>query len=113
MFVLNRRHVLAICDLLIERRYDLNLWAYARVDTVGDGVAGKMREAGFTWLAFGIEAASARVRAAVDKGFDQDRIGQTLETVRSAGISIVANYIFGLPEDDAAACRTHWPWPAT
>ena len=105
MFVLNRRHVLAICDLLIERRYDLNLWAYARVDTVGDGVAGKMREAGFTWLAFGIEAASARVRAAVDKGFDQDRIGRTLETVRSAGISIVANYIFGLPEDDAVSMR--------
>jgi radical SAM superfamily enzyme YgiQ (UPF0313 family) len=105
MFVLNRRHVLAICDLLIERRYDLNLWAYARVDTVGDGVAGKMREAGFTWLAFGIEAASARVRAAVDKGFDQDRIGRTLETVRSAGISIVANYIFGLPEDDAASMQ--------
>ena len=105
MFVLNRRHVLAICDLLIKRRYDLNLWAYARVDTVGDGVAEKMREAGFTWLAFGIEAASERVRQDVEKGFDQKNIVHTLATVRSAGISVVANYIFGLPEDDAASLQ--------
>lgn len=105
MFVLNRRHVLAICDLLIKRRYDLNIWAYARVDTVADGVANKLREAGFTWLAFGIEAANARVRAAVDKDFDQNRIGQTLDAVRSAGISIVANYIFGLPEDDTTSMQ--------
>jgi radical SAM superfamily enzyme YgiQ (UPF0313 family) len=105
MFVLNRRHVLAICDRLIERRYDLNLWAYARVDTVGDGVAEKMRKAGFTWLAFGIEAASERVRADVEKGFDQKDIVHTLNAVRSAGISIVGNYIFGLPEDDAASMQ--------
>jgi anaerobic magnesium-protoporphyrin IX monomethyl ester cyclase len=105
MFVLNRRHVLSLCDLLIERRYDLNLWAYARVDTVGDGVAEKMREAGFTWLAFGIEAASEHVRADVDKGFDQKAIVKTLAAVRSAGISVVANYIFGLPEDDAASMQ--------
>jgi radical SAM superfamily enzyme YgiQ (UPF0313 family) len=105
MFVLNRRHVLAICDLLIERQYDLNLWAYARVDTVRDGVAERMRQAGFTWLAFGIEAASESVRADVEKGFDQDAIFDTLTAVRAAGISIVANYIFGLPEDDDASMQ--------
>jgi radical SAM superfamily enzyme YgiQ (UPF0313 family) len=105
MFVLNRRHVLSLCDLLIERRYDLNLWAYARVDTVGDGVADKMRQAGFTWLAFGIEAASEQVREDVDKGFDQEDIVHTLAAVRSAGISVVANYIFGLPEDDAVSMQ--------
>ena len=27
MFVLNRRHVAELCQLLIERRYDLNIWA--------------------------------------------------------------------------------------
>ncbi|MCB1067846.1 MAG: cobalamin-dependent protein, partial [Simkania sp.] len=31
MFVLNPRHVNSICDLLIERNYGLNIWAYARV----------------------------------------------------------------------------------
>jgi anaerobic magnesium-protoporphyrin IX monomethyl ester cyclase len=100
MFVLNPRHVLGICDLIIERGYDLNIWAYARVDTVKDNMLDKLKRAGFNWLAFGIEAASERVRDDVDKGFGQEEIFRTIEKVRGAGINVIANYIFGLPEDN-------------
>jgi len=100
MFVLNPRHVHGICDAIIERGYDLNIWAYARVDTVKDDMLDKLKRAGFNWLAFGIEAASERVRDNVDKGFGQDEIFRTIEKVRTAGINVIANYIFGLPEDD-------------
>ncbi|MBI2495634.1 MAG: cobalamin B12-binding domain-containing protein [Candidatus Omnitrophica bacterium] len=75
MFVLHPKHVLGICEAIIERGYDLNIWAYARVDTVRDDMVDKLKRAGFNWLAFGIEAANERVR---NDG----------------------NYIFGLPEDD-------------
>lgn len=106
MFVLNVKHVLGICDLLIERNYDLNIWAYARVDTVrGDDMVDKLRRAGFRWLAFGIESASERVRKDVDKGFKQDDIFKTIERVRTGGINVIANYIFGLPEDDLASMQ--------
>ena len=100
MFVLNPRHVLGICDAIIDRGYDLNIWAYARVDTVKDDMLDKLKRAGFNWLAFGIEAASERVRDDVDKGFGQEEIFRTLEKVRAAGINVIANYIFGLPEDN-------------
>ncbi len=100
MFVLNPKHVLGICDKLIERGYDLNIWAYARVDTVRDGMLEKLRAAGVRWLAFGIEAASERVRDDVQKGFGQAMIFETLRKVREAGIHVIGNYIFGLPEDD-------------
>jgi radical SAM superfamily enzyme YgiQ (UPF0313 family) len=100
MFVLNRRHVLGICDRLIERGYDLNIWAYTRVDTIKDGMLDKLKAAGFNWLAFGIEAGAERVRADVDKGFDQDDVYRILGRVRQAGINVIGNYIFGLPEDD-------------
>lgn len=99
MFVLNPRHVETICDALIERGYDLNIWAYARVDTVRDSMLDKLRRAGFRWLAFGIEAADEAVRDDVDKGFDQSEIFDTLKKVRNADIYVIANYIFGLPED--------------
>ena len=99
MFVLNPRHVETICDGIIERGYDLNIWAYARVDTVRDSMLDKLRRAGFRWLAFGIEAADEAVRDDVDKGFGQDEIFATLQKVRDAGIYVIANYIFGLPED--------------
>lgn len=100
MFVLNRRHVGKICDLIIERGYDLNLWAYARVDTVQDALLDKLAAAGFRWLAFGIESASEQVRDGVEKRFNQEQIFTTLEKVRAAGIHVIGNYIFGLPDDD-------------
>ncbi len=79
MFVLNARHVLGICDLLIERDYGLNIWAYARVDTVKEGMLDKLKRAGFNWLALGIEAADERVLIAVDKRY---RVSEIHETVR-------------------------------
>jgi len=105
MFVLTPNHVQRICDLIIERGYDLNIWAYARVDTVKDGMLDKLKRAGFNWLAFGIEAASERVRDEVQKGFDQEDVFRTIEKVRAAGINIIGNYIFGLPEDDLASMQ--------
>jgi anaerobic magnesium-protoporphyrin IX monomethyl ester cyclase len=105
MFVLNRKHVHAICRGLIDRRYDLNIWAYARVDTVRDDTADIMRQAGIKWLAFGIEAANARVRDGVEKGYDQGDIFTTIERVRKAGTSVAANYMFGLPDDDLTSMQ--------
>ena len=105
MFVLNSRHVHGICDAIIERGYDLNIWAYARVDTVKDDMLDKLKRAGFNWLAFGIEAASEHVRDDVDKGFGQEEIFRTIEKVRETGINVIANYIFGLPEDDHASMQ--------
>jgi radical SAM superfamily enzyme YgiQ (UPF0313 family) len=105
MFVLHPRHVAGICDRIVERGYDLNIWAYTRVDTIKAGMLEKLRPAGVRWLAFGIEAASERVRNDVSKGFREETILDTLEQVRAAGIHIGANYIFGLPEDDRASMQ--------
>ena len=100
MFVLNKRHVGAICDLIIERGYDLNIWAYTRVDTVKDDMIDKMKQAGINWLAFGIEAANAKVRDEVQKGVEQDDIFDVIHKVQDGGINVIGNYIFGLPEDN-------------
>lgn len=99
MFVLHKGHVEAICDGLIERDYGLNIWAYARVDTVHAGMTPKLKRAGFNWLALGIEAANAEVRNEVDKGYAQEDIQACLERTAAEDIFVIGNYIFGLPED--------------
>ena len=99
MFVLNKRHVLGICDLLIERNYDLNIWAYARVDTVKDEFLAKLRQAGFRWLALGIESASKHVRDGADKVYTNTDIKDVVRRIQDAGIYVIGNYIFGLPDD--------------
>ena len=100
MFVLNPRHVLGICDHIIERGYDLNIWAYARVDTVKDAFLEKLQKAGFRWLAPGIESGSKMVRDGVEKGrFGSIDIIETVRKIQDAGINVIGNYIFGLPDD--------------
>jgi len=100
MFVLNERHVGAICDLLIERDYGLNIWAYARVDTVKTEMLDKLKRAGIRWLALGIESGSAHVRDGAEKAFSGDDITAIVRDIQKAGIHVIGNFIFGLPDDD-------------
>ncbi|HEY7655536.1 MAG TPA: radical SAM protein [Burkholderiales bacterium] len=100
MFVLNRNHVLGICDRIIERGHKLNIWAYARVDTVKDEFLDKLARAGFRWLALGIESGSKHVRDGVEKGrFGSPEILKVVKKIQDAGINVIGNYIFGLPDD--------------
>jgi anaerobic magnesium-protoporphyrin IX monomethyl ester cyclase len=105
MFVLNKKHVMGICDEIIGRELKFNIWAYARIDTVKEGMLPRLKEAGFNWLAFGIEAANSRVQADVDKRFNEEDVFETVARVKAAGIHIIGNYIFGLPEDDHASMQ--------
>ncbi len=100
MFVLNERHVTAVCDRLIERDYGLNIWAYARVDTVKPPMLEKLRRAGFRWLALGIESGSKHVRDGAEKALRNDDIIGIVRQIQDAGIHVAGNFIFGLPDDD-------------
>jgi len=99
LFVLNSARVKKICDLLIERNYSLNIWAYARVDTVNPSLMDTMKQAGINWLAFGIESASDDVREGVTKRFSRATIKKAITITQNAGIYIMGNFIFGLPDD--------------
>lgn len=109
MFVLNPQHVWQICNMLIDMGLGdkLNIWAYARIDTVKDTqLLDKMRRAGFRWLGMGIESGSKHVRDGVEKGrFGDEDIRKAVDRVRAAGIAVGANYIFGLPDDTRESMR--------
>ncbi len=105
IFVLNKKHVNGICDLIIDRGYDLNIWAYARVDSWSEEMLEKIKKAGINWLCLGIESGSDRVRRDVHKGYKPDHVHKALAAIRKAGIHIIANYLFGLPEEDASSMQ--------
>jgi len=100
LFALREDRVTRLCDLIIEGGYDLNIWAYARVDTINEKMLKKMKQAGINWLAFGCESASEKVRKGVAKKFGQDTIKKAVKMTNAAGIHIIGNFMFGLPEDD-------------
>ncbi len=99
LFVLNHARVRKLCELLIDRGYSLNIWAYARVDTVNESLMKTMKQAGINWLAFGIESASDNVREGVTKRFSQETIKNAIMIAHDANIYVMGNFIFGLPDD--------------
>ena len=103
MFFLNRNYYQVLLEQIRDRWGDfLNLWAYARVDTVRPDQLKLFCSAGVRWLALGIESASQRIRREVGKGgsYEEVDIRRVVKEIREAGINVVANYIFGLPDDD-------------
>lgn len=100
MFALREARVIELCELISERGYDLDMWAYARVNTVTEPMLAKMKEAGINWLAYGFESGSERVLKDSTKGYDPAAVEKVVQLTKDQGIYICANFIFGLPEDD-------------
>lgn len=105
MFALKEKRVIKICDSIIDRKYNLNIWAYARVDTVSRKMLSKMKQAGFNWLAYGFESADQKVLEKVQKGFAPKDIHQAIAFTRAEGIHMIGNFMFGLPGDDMTSMQ--------
>lgn len=99
LFILNERHYMAIAELIIKRGYKLNIWAYARVDTINFDNLHTMKRAGINWLGLGIESANASVRDGANKQMRKKDIKEVVKKIHDSGIRVGANYIFGLPDD--------------
>jgi len=107
LFVLNPRHFLKICELLIERDYGFNIWAYSRIDTCKPKYLETLKKAGVNWLGLGIENPDQVLRKEIHKdGFKEVRILDIMQEVRNAGINIGGNYIYGLPMDTESSLQT-------
>ena len=106
IFILKPERLKEFCERVSALGHDLNFWVYGRVDTVKPEMLPMMKKAGINWIAYGYEAGSKKVRDGVSKGrFNQEQIFDITEKTHAAGINIVANFIFGLPEDDLETMR--------
>lgn len=102
MFFLDKRYFEPLLNLIVDRGYgdDLLMWAYARVDTVREKYLELFNKAGVKWLALGIESADKKIRKEITKGtYEEVDIRDVVKDIQNAGISVIANYIFGLPDD--------------
>lgn len=100
MFFLNRKYYEPVLNQIIDRNLQLRMWAYSRVDTVRTEYLELFQKAGINWLALGIEAGNQNVRQEVSKGsFKEVNIRDVCNSVRSTGMNIISNFIFGFPDD--------------
>jgi radical SAM superfamily enzyme YgiQ (UPF0313 family) len=97
LFVTKSKRTLDILDELGKTiGPELNIWAYARIDTITQKALRKMRKGGLRWLALGIESGNEEIRKEVVKGnFSNKEIQEIIKMVHDEGIQIVGNYMFG------------------
>jgi radical SAM superfamily enzyme YgiQ (UPF0313 family) len=102
------KHAMPLCDLIIDRGYNFNIWAYTRVNTVREHHLDKLKKAGVNWLAIGIENVRQNVRQEIEKGvFKDSDIGSVVKMIENGGIHVIQNYIVGLPGESVEDAKAN------
>lgn len=104
LFVSRPSRVRAFCDGLEAAALpDLNMWCYARVDTVTDELLQRLRGVGMRWISYGFESAEPTTLDQLHKGVHPSRAEAVITMTRAAGMNICADVMVGLPGEDLAA----------
>lgn len=100
MFFLNPVRIAELCDMIINLKLDLNIWVYARMDTVDVRLLPQLKKAGFNWICVGVESGNERIRRMNGKGtLTNQHIKEITIEMKKNKVYPLGNYIFGFPED--------------
>ena len=97
LFTRKQSHVFAICDEILRRGLKMNLYCFARVDTVNEPLLKKLRDAGCRMICFGLESGNQKVLDLARKRATLDKARQAVDLCKEAGISPLGSFILGLP----------------
>jgi anaerobic magnesium-protoporphyrin IX monomethyl ester cyclase len=110
LFVINHPRIEEFYQGLKRRKYDLNMWCYARTDSVNPVILEKLRSVGVKWIAYGIESTSQKVLGDITKGCNKDFYDSVIEMTRNAGMYFGIDIIAGLWLDDKSSLEDTYQW---
>jgi len=96
-FTIDRERVIAICNLIIERKLPIRWTCRSRVHLVSEEILDRMKKAGCGRISFGIETADDKVGRILKKGSDIDQAKYAIRATKAAGIEVLADFIIGSP----------------
>lgn len=96
----NHKRLEEFCNGVISKGYKLNMWAFARTDTVNPKVLEMLKKAGVNWLAYGFESVSQSIVSDQRKGTKVSEYEKVIQWTRDAGINIIADFIAGFWDDN-------------
>lgn len=104
-FTLNHKHTEALCREILRRNLKIEWNAYSRVDTLTPDIVDLMRQAGCTFLVFGVESGNQQVMDNIKKGITVEKVRHAVKMTSSAGIKSFASFILGLPGETPETAR--------
>jgi anaerobic magnesium-protoporphyrin IX monomethyl ester cyclase len=102
-FLINRKRIDSICRGIIERELKFRWGCEGRVDSVGIEQLPVMRQAGCTFLAFGVEAGTQKVLDRLNKKQTLAQVEHAVREAKHQGISRLHGFfIVGSPDETEA-----------
>lgn len=110
LFIIDHPRIEEFYNGLKARNYDLNMWCYARTDTVKPEILNKLRSVGMRWIAYGMESTSSRVLSDINKGSKRDFYDWVIKISKDAGMYLGIDIIAGLWLDDRESLEDTYQW---
>lgn len=106
-FTIDKRQVLRLCDLLLQRGLHLTWECLSRVDTMDLQMATSMARAGCRRVFFGIESGSDQILELMGKRINVYQARHAVYAAKAAGLEVGAFFIVGYPgETDKSVLET-------
>jgi anaerobic magnesium-protoporphyrin IX monomethyl ester cyclase len=96
-FTTNKKRVIEICKLIIEKNLKITWFAISRVDHVDEEILYWMRKAGCIQISYGVESGSKKIRRVLNKKIKPDQIKKAFSLTVQYGILSRAYFIYGSP----------------
>ena len=102
---LNRKHLVELCQELIDRKVGLRWECDVRADTVDPDLLDIMKDAGCQMISVGLESADDNVRHCIGKKLKVNQVVQAAEWARARGIFVKAFLMIGNPGETLASAH--------
>lgn len=93
----NPARLTGLLDRMLREGLKAEMWLQTRADLVSLDLTRKMKRAGVTTIAFGLESASERVLARLGKHLSIEKVADAIRLAQSQGIEVELFTMFGLP----------------
>ena len=98
-FTINRKRVVDICNMIIERKLDVGWDIRARVNTVDKELLELMKKAGCQRIHYGVEAGNQKIMDVLKKGITREQVMKAFDATRKTGMDILAYFMIGSPRE--------------
>ncbi len=105
LFVPQRELRTQLCEMLIERNYNLTWGCQMRLGVLNEDDVKLMYKAGCRWILFGIESGNPERIKSIRKNIDLSIAKETIEWCEKAGMTVQASFIIGFPEETEEEIR--------
>jgi anaerobic magnesium-protoporphyrin IX monomethyl ester cyclase len=96
-FTVDRRRVLDICEMLVQRRANVTFDVRSRVNLIDDGVLTALKAAGCIRIQYGVESGNDAVLKAINKNILVQQVREVIRQTRKYGFEILCDFMIGLP----------------